>query len=120
MPATHTPDDHAPPKPAHTPGPWFAVRNSCYWEVNPERNLGDYSVPFTVADCCASAPGDPDGGLMEANARLIAAAPDMLAALQGLLALNDNYAPFGGEFYQDRIDRAWDIARAAIAKSTAQ
>jgi hypothetical protein len=47
-----------------------------------------------------------------------AAAPDLLAALQALSALNDNYAPFGGEIYQDRIERAWDNARAAIARAT--
>lgn len=55
---------------------------------------------------------------MEANARLIAAAPEMLEALTGLLALNNEHSPFGGEFYQDRLDRAWDAARAAISKAT--
>lgn len=34
--------------------------------------------------------------------------------LQNLLSLNDNHGPFGGEIYQDRIDRAWDRARAAL------
>lgn len=35
-------------------------------------------------------------------------------ALRSLVALNDNYSPFGGEMYQDRIDRAWERARAAL------
>lgn len=64
----------------HTPGPWFAVRNCAYWEVNPS-NAGN-GVPWTVADICPSSPGNPDGGLQEANARLIAAAPELLNALE--------------------------------------
>jgi hypothetical protein len=86
-----------------TPGPWFAVRNSCYWEVNPAREQGDYDTPFTVADCCASDPGDTTG-LQEANARLIAAAPGLLAALVSLR---------GGDLWtQDAED--------AIAKATGE
>jgi hypothetical protein len=53
-----------------------------------------------------------------ANARLIAAAPDLLEALNSLVALNNEHSPFGGEFYQDRLDRAWDAALAAIARAT--
>lgn len=65
----------------HTPGPWFAVRNSAFWEVNPQRNYDDKHIPYTVADCCASDPDDTTG-LQEANARLIAAAPDLLKNLE--------------------------------------
>lgn len=39
------------------------------------------------------------------------------AALNTLVELNDNYGHFGGEIYQDKIDRAWAKARAAIAKA---
>nr|WP_312968065.1 DUF3850 domain-containing protein [Brucella intermedia] len=35
-------------------------------------------------------------------------------ALETLLKLNDDSGPFGGEMYQDRVDRAWDVARAAL------
>lgn len=45
----------------------------------------------------------------EANARLIAAAPELLEALENLLAVNEGE---GGTRY-----RAQDIARAAIAKA---
>lgn len=41
----------------------------------------------------------------EANARLIAAAPEMLEALEGILAITD------------RDHAAWNKARAAIAKA---
>lgn len=56
----------------HTPGPWKAVRNSVYWEVVP-ANAGKDDIPFAIGDVCASAPGNPDSGLQEANARLMAA-----------------------------------------------
>jgi hypothetical protein len=45
-------------------------------------------------------------------------APDVAAlvdALRTLVALNENYSPFGGEIYQDRVNRAWENARAALA-----
>jgi len=54
------------------------------------------------------------------NARLIAAAPDLLEALETLVNLDDNYGPFGGEMYQDMIESVWDKARAAIAKARGQ
>lgn len=44
-------------------------------------------------------------------------ADGMVEALKSLLDLNDNHGPFGGELYQDRIDRAWDAARAALTKA---
>lgn len=62
---------------AATPGPWSAARNSAYWEVAPKRKPLDYTIPLAFADVCASDPDNPDGGLQEANARLIALAPDL-------------------------------------------
>ena len=35
-------------------------------------------------------------------------------ALSTLVSMSDNHSPFGGEIYQDRVDRAWDNARAAL------
>ena len=50
----------------------------------------------------------------EASARMIAAAPDLLAALEGVLP----YVPGGHEFDHDDIGRPWlQVARAAIAKA---
>jgi len=40
------------------------------------------------------------------------------AALRELVTLNDEaYSPFGGEILRDRIDRAWERARAALHPS---
>ena len=36
------------------------------------------------------------------------------SALKILVDLNENYSPFGGEIYRDRVDRAWDNARKTI------
>ena len=64
----------------------------------------------------------PEHDLTAASIRSLAAERDALqarvaeldGALQKLLAMNDDHGPFGGEIYQDRIDRAWDKARAAL------
>jgi hypothetical protein len=103
---------------AHTPGPWrFTSRNLDGVEGFVSRipfaieMVSSPSAVAPIADVC-------DQPQAADNARLIASAPDLLAALQALSALNDNYAPFGGEIYQDRIERAWDNARAAIARAT--
>ena len=64
----------------HTPGPWFAVGYPV--EIESE----------TVADICTTnahlfgQPGLHDDARAMANARLIAAAPNLLAALENLLA----------------------------------
>ena len=83
----------------HTPGPWVATHaNGNDFIVK----AGDIEV---VAGCgCYGSPymrGNPD-----ADARLIAAAPDLLEALQGVLRV------------ADRATDEFDAARAAIAKAT--
>lgn len=101
----------------HTPGPWEAKRNSSFWEVKP-INGGYDGLPFTVADVCASAPGFPDAGLQEANARLIAAAPELMEALQELVA---EYEPNIKTFATDAPRKAkWMAALNAIAKATGE
>jgi hypothetical protein len=98
-------------KTKHTNGPWEAVRNTAFWEIVPV-NAGQDGVPFHVGDVCASAPGEPDSGLQEANARLIAAAPDLLEALRGLLDvyLND----------QGYLPEVEQKARSAISRATGE
>ncbi|HZX80492.1 MAG TPA: hypothetical protein VFE72_06035 [Lysobacter sp.] len=94
---------------AHTPGPWAVCETPAneYWRVG--ETIG-YAVPCGQRIC--------DVALInrEANARLIAAAPDLLEALQKALPLlaRDAHAP----------DLEWDIAEsaafAAIAKATGE
>lgn len=107
---------------AHTPGPWRVedgttlIWGDCIPHDHSSRGMG-----YPIAACRTNPSGNwstgPYADEAEANARLIAAAPDLLAAVQKLMALNNEHAPFGGEFYQDRLDCAWDAARAALAKA---
>lgn len=80
----------------HTPGPWHAMPfkgGETIYAADSHR----------VAECLASG---KHGEAAEANARLIAAAPELLAALQNILAANPDLAEVADE------------ARAAIAKAT--
>jgi len=92
----------------HTPGPW-------------RTNLVDDTLIESGGWCVAKAYGDYDTDFerMEANARLIAAAPDMLAALIGLqyiLASAESNA--SGNPNHDHVQRRVGAARAAIAKAS--
>jgi len=79
----------------HTPGPW-------HW-----HDLGnDWCVSGANGDNAIVA---PDRKPSTADARLIAAAPELLAALERIAAWKTDW----------RIDEAIVIARAAIAKATA-
>ena len=85
----------------HTPGPWFVVA---------QNNVGSKGTQVwglagdtRIADCAS-------GGISlegkRANARLIAAAPELLEALQGVLRV------------ADRKTDEFDAARAAIDRAT--
>lgn len=83
-----------------TPGPWhvdglavFCANGSLVAEAHE-----DYFT-FTEVD--------------QANARLIAAAPDLLKALQAIVELDDGDVPAMWPFQAD-----FEAARAAIAKAT--
>lgn len=103
-----------------TPGRWFVggVRQ----KLDGQEALGIFRYDETKKrdENIASVWYDPRDGAGTNDAHLIAAAPEMLEALRRLVNLDDNQGPFGGELYQDRIERAWDAARAAIAKATGE
>ena len=88
---------------AHTPGPWLAVANDHYWEIR--------TFDEQIGDACASkylTAGDNG----EANARLIAAAPELLEALQEIV----DYS--GGAQNALEDEYVMDRVCAAIAKAT--
>ena len=62
----------------HTPGPWIAVGG---WVEHPDDDIPD----ICVCDPACFAQGDRSDAEMCANARLIAAAPELLKALQRAL-----------------------------------
>ena len=95
----------------HTPGPWHC---SC----GGGDVIGNSRVVATMAWCSGFGPED------EANASLVAAAPDMLAAL--ILAADYIKDLDGGNqhsetgWMSDELLSVWLTARAAIAKATGQ
>lgn len=64
-------------KTQHTQGPWIITNGRCIY------GSGDFIKPFV-----ASVEDDHNDAETAANARLIAAAPDLLAALQAIVIGN--------------------------------
>ena len=99
----------------HSPGPWFLEGN---WSPEAEAELGGWVSCFPPAGMPIFELTPVVGGREEicANARLIAAAPDLLEALSRLVEVCEK---------QPRISKAYPepnsplgMARAAIAKAT--
>lgn len=106
-----TTGDQRAPMPSHTPGPWTI------------HEYGDYDAPTLVIHkdsatrvCFMATPGSHgDPARIEANAHLICAAPDMLAALKHARPFVSN-SP-----YADRsIKELGAMLDAAIAKATGE
>ncbi|MAH48204.1 hypothetical protein CMI37_20440 [Candidatus Pacearchaeota archaeon] len=64
----------------HTPGPWKAVNLDGGVYINPSRDEGEFALLAKVHSSTAFRSGET----VDANARLIAAAPDLLAACAAL------------------------------------
>ena len=96
----------------HTPGPWFVgAQNDALCVIDkPPNPSNDY--PRHDANVAAIAKVY-NGNAADANARLIAAAPDLLAALKRLRDL-----PVDCSQESDR--EAWGQAHSAIAKAEPQ
>lgn len=98
-----------------TPGPWVTVNNGKYWEIREVIGNGGQ-----ISDLCASQcwfdDGDMNGEVTTSNARLIAAAPELLEALQNII---DGYESAGGEGYFDMLctGELIDAANKAINKA---
>ncbi len=95
-------------KTKHTPGPWRTKREG-FSTVYVEARI-DGGLIQEVAAC-----GPTEAGLeqQEANARLIAAAPELLEALRGIMKLDEDLCSEGAI-------EALDKASAAIAKATGE
>jgi hypothetical protein len=107
----------------HTPGPW-AVGESGFnvYYLNPLIEAGDDNIDdprhdSVICDTRNIAYPPAYSGIPDeetaANARLIAAAPDLLAALKAITAHDKN-----GRFGKPDFDAAIRQCRAAIAKAT--
>jgi hypothetical protein len=99
-------------KTTHTPGPWSAHGQAIYagdtylaqcWDET-SRELHTYK------DAVGDIPVPSNGAEAQANARLIASAPDMLKALRGMV----REINLGARMHTAPVE----AARAAIAKAT--
>ena len=87
----------------HTPGPWRWTNTGYrHLKTNAGADVHDFGC-----GCCSCT-----GDLSDADARLIAAAPELLEALESMVEMVEMNG-FGKAY-------AMDIARAAIAKARGQ
>jgi hypothetical protein len=88
----------------HTPGPWLFVESRDVWSDADSREEREDASPW----CIATVHAREDKAVRAANARLIAAAPDLLEALREV-------AEFwaGGDAPQELTDKI----NAALAKA---
>lgn len=94
----------------HTPGPWFTKRegfSTVYVEARLRQGV--------IQEVAACGPTEAGQDQQEANARLIAAAPDLLSIAQRFLALDAQWHP---ERHAAEKAELITEARAAIAKAT--
>ena len=104
----------------HTPGPWTIH------DGRADRGTGMYTVDDVWHDEPGIAGhtrllasvwhGGEEPGCDLANSRLIAAAPDLLSALESMVDMFERHID-GLEGPDDTADR-WDAAQAAIDKAT--
>jgi len=100
--------------PKHTPGPWTVQKiEATEWNVESHRVLGSNNDLVTDIDVNSA----PDDTTAAANARLIAAAPDLLDALK--LAYVEGTTTDCLKYGADSCcGKCWIcVSRAAIAKA---
>ncbi len=95
----------------HTPGPW---RSSMTIEESRKRFVADIWQGADDGPCIATVEGD-DQDRVQANARLIADAPELLAALRDTLDALYNETPNDDD--DSYLSQVKKTARAAIAKA---
>ena len=109
----NTNEERTMSKEKHTPGPWSVGLTIGSPHTSPEGPWGWYQTDIegpAGEGCFLELRQYHGGGVRDANARLIAAAPELLEALRGLVETSET---------RDRlaIEDALIHARAAIAKA---
>jgi hypothetical protein len=93
----------------HTPGPWYFFSTPIGIGAS---NIQERDMAWTRHDGAGLRDSHRSREEDEANARLIAAAPDLLAALKEIASIGPASDAFAN------LELAREIARAAIAKAT--
>ena len=103
----------------HTPGPW-----SSEWQFIVAPDVTGNHIDVYIAEICEE---DDEGRVVgqeeqQANAQLIAAAPDMVKALEkGMASLKPEFDKYDAEKWHDAEARdAYIAMRAALAKAGIQ
>lgn len=102
----------------HTPGPWVTKREG-FSTVYVEARIGG----GWIQEVAACGPTDAGREQQEANASLIAAAPDLLEALKDMHQVLSEAMTTGGWVptpVQDSFRKAWLDMVAAIARATGE
>lgn len=94
----------------HTPGPWMVDTNFRGEQFVQAGNTEDGIQPFGSCSCCGEYIYGYNQEEREANARLIAAAPDLLEALKSLLCVDYRS-------WDNSAQEKWEAASAAVAKA---
>jgi hypothetical protein len=118
---------------SYTPGPWKLTERSGYYEILAASEDCDWYGEAGM-HAVAYADTEIDEPEQRANARLIAAAPDLLSALQECLRIIDEIDEYQkrpergdygvecaccmGEMFEQSDVLAIDAARAAISRAT--
>lgn len=108
---------------AHTPGPWFADKHGAIWRRDPKElyeNGGGTAGDRPIATAHIGwSEENTTGYNVKANARLIAAAPDLLKALQLSISAfeGDAIDEIEAEYGVGTAQRV-HAARTAITKAT--
>lgn len=97
----------------HTPGPWKVFNGT---DVFPDD--GDKEATRYIADCDMASAAFISGEEARANARLIAAAPDLLETLKGMVGMYVELVESGDAGFWD-AEKVTEViaARSAIAKA---
>ena len=99
-------------KATHTPGPWVSLGNPGENRVIYSGTKAEVAAGSTGCDRVAVVRGsDVVDSVAEANARLIAAAPELLAAIEHVFEAAEDCG--------DMNDIDWNMLRDALAKATA-
>lgn len=97
----------------HTPGPWMtAARLAAVGSPEP-RGMESYLYSLSTGETITTLPR----GMKAADARLIAAAPELLEALERFVTLCPSSEGLGGHAPTGALCIAADYARAAILKA---
>lgn len=107
-----------PPAPAQSVATSQGEPTPAPWTVTENRNLPHRPIEVVghAGNCCVAS-GLGDGPEAAANAALIAAAPDLLAALEKLAPYALQRAETEPPFTAKYAHADYEIARAAIAKA---